>query len=78
MTTHPDIAPSNSIPPPPLAIGAKDAARLVGISPRSWARLVSMGKAPPGHKCGGRRLWKLSTIRQFVENDFNWGEGGCT
>ena len=51
----------------PLMVDAKTASRMCGVSERLWYTLISTGQAPPSVKLGGRRLWKLSTVRQWVE-----------
>lgn len=53
----------------PLMIDAKTACRICSVSERLWYTLISTGQAPPSVKLGGRRLWKLSTVRQWVEWD---------
>ncbi len=59
----------------PIAVGAREAARLCGISPRSWWRLVAMGKTPPGYKLGGRRVWRIADLKAWAANGFAL-EGG--
>ncbi|MCC7313266.1 MAG: helix-turn-helix domain-containing protein [Planctomycetes bacterium] len=56
----------------PLALGASDAAKAVGVSKRTWWRLVASGKAPPGHKLGSRRVWRVEDIKKFVADGFRW------
>ncbi len=51
----------------PLMIDAKTASRICAVSERLWYTLISTGQAPPSVKLGGRRLWKLSSVRQWVE-----------
>jgi predicted DNA-binding transcriptional regulator AlpA len=50
----------------PLAVGAQEAARLVGIAPSSWYRLLSRGLAPAGLRLGGRVLWSVDTLRRWI------------
>lgn len=61
----------------PFGVGAKDAAKIVGVSQRTWLRLCAMEKAPPGSKLGGRRLWRVEDLRRFVADGFRW-EGGAS
>jgi len=69
-TMKTDSVPSFS---DPLAVGAKEAARLCGISSRSWWRLVAMGKAPPSHKILSRRVWRVADLHRWADNGFVLG-----
>jgi hypothetical protein len=51
----------------PLVVGAKDLARILGISVATLFRWDSSGLlGPGGHKIGGRRLWSVAEARAWV------------
>lgn len=50
-----------------LAVNAKRAAELLSLSPASWYRLVSAGKAPKPIRCGGCVRWRVADIREWIE-----------
>src|SRR5437016_3471355 len=51
----------------PLALGAKDLARMLGISVYTLERWSGSGElGPAGIKKGGRRLWPLAEVRSWV------------
>jgi len=51
----------------PLAVGAKDLARLLGISVATLERWHASGElGPAGIRKGGRRLWPLAEVRAWV------------
>ena len=51
----------------PLAVGIKDLARLLGISVATLERWNDSGElGPAGIKKGGRRLWPLAEVREWV------------
>ncbi len=50
----------------PIAVTAKQAATLVGISVRSWRRRHAAGECPAPVKLGGHILWNLSELREWV------------
>jgi predicted DNA-binding transcriptional regulator AlpA len=53
--------------PEPLAYRKADAARLCGMSARTWERLLSAGKAPrPDAYAGKCPLWKKSTLEAWI------------
>jgi predicted DNA-binding transcriptional regulator AlpA len=53
--------------PEPLLVGGKDLARLLGISTATFWRWDSSGElGPAGIKKGGRRLWALAEVREWV------------
>lgn len=54
------------VPVEPILVPAKEAARLCGISPASWYRLIAQGKLPAAVKLGGRILWSIEDLRLFV------------
>lgn len=55
-----------------LAVNAEVAAQWVGVSKRTWWRLVGSGNAPPGFKLGTRRVWRVEDIKKFVADGFRW------
>jgi predicted DNA-binding transcriptional regulator AlpA len=59
---------SDSPPAPePLAVGAREAARLLGVALSTFWRWDSSGElGPRGVKKCGRRLWALSELRAWV------------
>jgi excisionase family DNA binding protein len=51
----------------PLAVCTKELARLLAISVATLERWNNSGKlGPPGIKIGGRRLWPLAEVREWV------------
>jgi excisionase family DNA binding protein len=53
--------------PAPLLIDAKRCAELLGISKRTWERLVEQGEAPERVKLGGRLArWRVSDVLAYV------------
>jgi predicted DNA-binding transcriptional regulator AlpA len=52
--------------PPPEQVPAKFAARLVGVSPAAWYRLVAAGKTPRSNRLGGRVLWSVEELRSWI------------
>jgi hypothetical protein len=54
--------------PEPLAYRKRDAARMCGMSPRLWERLLAAGKAPrPDAHAGRCPLWTRSTLLGWLE-----------
>jgi hypothetical protein len=69
-TTTTEPQEKGSVGLEPLAIGIKDLARLLGVSAATVERRDAAGLlGPVGIKWGGRKLWKLSEIRRWVESD---------
>ena len=60
----------STIAPGPLLVGARAAARLCGISLRSWWGLNSAGKTPAPVHLGGRALWRAPELTA-------WTAAGC-
>ena len=58
-----------SIDCPPLAVDAKRAAELVGISRAHFLRLVASKRAPAGILLGRRRLWPVEHLRAWIEGN---------
>jgi hypothetical protein len=52
---------------PPLLVGAKEAARLCGVSPATWARMKSAGRLPACLWVSKRVLWRVEELREWVE-----------
>lgn len=51
----------------PLAVDARGAGRLVGMSERSWRRRVAAGEAPRGVRIGGRLVrWPTDELRAWL------------
>ncbi len=53
-------------PPAPLAVGAADAARMLGLSRSSWLAMVSSGRAPGGIRLGRRVVWRVSELSDWL------------
>jgi predicted DNA-binding transcriptional regulator AlpA len=51
---------------PPLLVRRREAARLCGLSPASWDRLVSAGLTPAPVRLGGAVLWSVEDLRAWV------------
>lgn len=49
-----------------LALSGPDAARLCGISPRSWQRLNCTGNVPQAVQLGRRRVWPVRVLEMFL------------
>jgi predicted DNA-binding transcriptional regulator AlpA len=54
----------------PLLMSAPVAARVCGVSERTWWKLLAKGMVPAPVRLGRRRLWQLSAVR-------DWVQGGC-
>ena len=67
MTTP---ANSSTTRPAPIAVGAADAAAMLGVSRRSWARLQATGRLPAPRRLGARVLWGVDELR-------SWWDAGC-
>jgi predicted DNA-binding transcriptional regulator AlpA len=50
----------------PEQVGAAGAARLAGVSQATWWRLHAAGKVPRPIKLGGRTLWRLKELRDWI------------
>ena len=55
---------------PSLMVGAKTAARITGVSFRTWCRLDATGRCPAPVRIGKRVLWRLSDLAA-------WTAAGC-
>lgn len=51
----------------PLLLRAEDAARMVGLSGRTWQRLDVEGAVPAAVRLGSGRRWALPTLHRWVE-----------
>jgi predicted DNA-binding transcriptional regulator AlpA len=60
MNTPPKIVSPQFIQP--LAVGAADAARMMGICRASWLCLVNSGAAPAGLRLGRRVVWQVAEL----------------
>ena len=58
-----DVTPS----PTPLAVGAADAAKMLGISRSSWLGMVSAGRAPGGIRLGRRVVWRVEELSDWLK-----------
>lgn len=56
-----------ALPPAPLAVGAADAGRMLGISRSSWLAMVSGGRAPGGIRLGRRVVWRVSELSDWLK-----------
>ncbi len=52
---------------PPLLVPAPEAARLCGVSPRTWATLNTLGKTPRAVRLSGRVLWNRRELTAWVD-----------
>lgn len=50
----------------PLSVGARDAAKLIGVSERTVAEQVAKN-AIPSFKLGGRRLFSVKALTEWVD-----------
>lgn len=53
----------------PILVPAKAAAALCGRSVASWWRDLAAGRVPAPLKLGGRTLWRVEELREWVEAD---------
>ncbi len=52
-----ELLPAAPAAPPPLLVRRREAARLCGLSPAAWDRLVSAGQTPAPVRLGSAVLW---------------------
>ena len=52
------------------ALSGPDAARLIGVSARTFRRLDSTGQVPQALRVGGSKRWSVAELR-------GWIEAGC-
>jgi predicted DNA-binding transcriptional regulator AlpA len=58
--------PSDVHPLPPLLVGATEAGRLCARSEASWWRDAAAGRVPAPIKLGGRTLWRVRELQEWV------------
>lgn len=51
----------------PLAVNGPAAARLLGLSARTWRRLDAAGQVPQALRVGGSRRWSVAELRDWIE-----------
>ena len=51
----------------PLLVGAREAGRLCGRSEASWWRDHAAKRIPAPIRLGGRTLWRVQELREWVE-----------
>lgn len=56
--------------PEVLALRAKEAAAMFGVSKRTWDRWKSAGKCPPWFVLGGMHLWRIADLQAWVAAGF--------
>lgn len=55
----------------PLAVGAQEAAALIGVSRSTFLRLASIpGRVPGSYRIFGRRLWRVQDLQRWVADRF--------
>lgn len=54
----------------PLAVRPKEAASLIGVSPRKFAEMRSSGLLPPAYKLGGCLIYRLSDLKKWTKLGF--------
>ena len=58
---------TTNAPSQPLLIGRLDAARLMGVSHRTWDRLADSGKTPAPLRLGSRPMWRFDDLQSWIE-----------
>jgi hypothetical protein len=53
----------------PLCVRPKEAARLIGVSPRKFATMRSCGQLPPVIKVGGCLLYRVQDLQLWLSLD---------
>ncbi len=53
----------------PLAVRPKEAARLIGVSERTFATMRACGQLPPSYKLNGCVVYRTADLRKWSE----WG-----
>jgi len=54
---------------PPLAVGEREASRLIGVSSRTLYAWRSTGIGPPYRRIGGRILYGIDGLREWLNAD---------
>jgi predicted DNA-binding transcriptional regulator AlpA len=52
----------------PLAVDARGAAKLLGISRSTFLSHVAAGAAPPPLRIGRRRIWAVATLERWLKD----------
>lgn len=55
--------------PEPLLLRAGQAAAICGLAESTFWQLAAAGKLPPSLKIGKARLWRLTDLRFWVDQD---------
>ena len=50
----------------PLSVRRREAARMIGVSPRHLSRLVAAGRIPPPVDLAGVRVWRVADLDAAV------------
>jgi predicted DNA-binding transcriptional regulator AlpA len=60
--------PGRSAPPSiaPEQVSAADAAAIAGVGGSTWWRLHSAGRVPKPNKLGGKTLWRVQELRDWI------------
>ncbi len=53
----------------PLLVSAQDAAKLCGVSTRTWRRWVAMGVAPQPMRIGRSTRWAMKGLQAWVRHE---------
>ena len=53
----------------PLLVAAEDAAKLLGLSRRTFERLLGTGRIPRPLRLGRRRLWRVAELQAWTDGD---------
>ena len=53
----------------PLLVSAQNAAKLCGVSTRTWRRWVAMGLAPQPIRIGRSSRWALKALQAWVRHE---------
>jgi len=54
----------------PLCLRPKDAAKLIGVSERTFATMRACGQLPPSYKLNGCVVYRTADLRKWVEFGF--------
>ena len=54
----------------PLCLRPKEAARLIGVSERTFASMRACGQLPPSYKLNGCVIYRTSDLRKWTELGF--------
>ena len=56
--------------PPDTLLSQRALASVLGVSPRTIRRMICRYELPPGIKLGGRKVWIVRALREFLEQRF--------